>query len=235
LISTRHLKRNAGERAGFGRNLVLILLSVFFFSGCSVSLFKGYQKDPGYTGAEPVSWFVTDSGHFLFSTKIDMMKNHLSGLMVIKPMTGDTYRVVFITEVGLKIFDMEFFAAKPAKVHYIIEAMDRNIVVNTLTNDIGLILMTRISGLKPNVFRDKSTQKIAFRYRDNGKKYYYQVSGDEGRFYKVVHKSGMAGKVHADLYGNEVSGIDSIKISHFNVKLSINLYRIIEDSNHAAE
>ena len=222
-------------RPGFGRNFRLILVSLFFISGCSVSLFNGYQKDPGYTGEAPMSWFKADSGHFLFHTRIDIMKNHLSGLMVIKPMTGETYRVVFITEVGLKIFDMEFFADKPAKVHYIMEAMDRNVIVNTLTNDIGLILMTRISSQKPSVFRDKSTRKIAFRYRDKGRKYYYHVSGEDGRFYKVVQKAGMARKVYADLYGNEVSGIDSIKISHFAVKLSINLYRIIEDSNHAAD
>ena len=35
--------------------------------------------------AVPVSWFHSDTSHYLFNTKIDILKNHFSGLMVIKP------------------------------------------------------------------------------------------------------------------------------------------------------
>ena len=215
--------------------MVLIVLILFFISGCSVSLFNGYQKDLRYGGEEPVSWFRADSGHFLFTTKIDMMKNHLSGLMVIKPLASGSCRVVFITEVGLKLLDMEFHPEKPVQIHYIIDAMNRRALLNTLTNDLELVLMTRVPASEPKVLRPRHSQDIVFRYRDNGRKNDYTVALPDGRPYHVLQTAGIFKKVKADFFGTVTAGLDSIKIDHYNIRLKINLYRIIEENNHAGE
>ena len=108
--------RRMGTHMGLSRRgkymgLPLLIIHFLMYSGCSFGLLEGYQKTEQVSIA-PVSWFKTDSDHLLMNTTIDVMKNHFSGLMVIKSLTNGGYRVVFITEVGLKIFDMEFVPGK---------------------------------------------------------------------------------------------------------------------------
>ena len=107
--------------------LPLLLIIFFCLNGCSFGLLEGYQKTEQVSIA-PVSWFKTDSDHLLMNTTIDVMKNHFSGLMVIKSLTDGGYRVVFITEVGLKIFDMEFVPGETVKVHYFMDALNKKIL-----------------------------------------------------------------------------------------------------------
>jgi hypothetical protein len=191
--------------------------------------------ESNYMGQAPVSWFRTDTGRYLFKTSIDVMKNHFSGLMVVKPLACEANRVVFITEMGMKIFDIEFFPDKSVTVHYIMEAMNRKVLVKTLTRDIGLVLMNGLAGSEPRVLKDRSSLDIVYRYRDNGRKSDYRVARSDSLPYHVVQHAGITNKVQAHFFGHAFSGIDSIKISHYNIRLNIDLYRLFEESNHAAE
>jgi hypothetical protein len=176
---------------------------------------------------------VADTGYFLFKARIDLMKNHFSGLMVVKPVTGGSYRVVFLTEVGIKIFDIEFLTSREAKIHYIMEAINRKILINSLTNDIRLVLMNGLSDLDYELLTQRHSADTLFRYRDKRKRNYYYTAGSNDRPYLVKQTSCFADKVSADLCGTD-AGIDSIKIAHYNLRLKIALYRIREE-NHVAE
>ena len=215
-------------------NSLLLPLLLLLVTSCSISLFNGYQRNGIDTGNTPVSWFQSDTGHFLFNTKMDLMKNHFSGLMVIKPVSRDNYRVVFITEVGLKIFDMEFFPDQKVKVHYIMDAMNKRALIKTLSNDISLILMNRYGNLKPDLLHEKASRDVVYRFRDKGRKCYYYAQGGE-KPYRILQTGGITKKVNANLYGNNASGIDSVKISHYNIRLSIGLYRINEETKNVTE
>jgi hypothetical protein len=208
---------------------LLLLLS----AGCSLSLFNGYHAQPARS-EPPVSWFRADTGYFLFNAGIDLMKNHYSGLMVVKPVTGGSYRVIFLTEMGIKIFDMEFLDNRTVRIHYIMEALNRKALVNTLTNDISLVLMNGLSGLEYELLTQRHSTDTLFRYRDRMKKTYYFTADSADLPYYVKQTSCIANKVSAYLCGTE-AGIDSIKIAHYNLRLKIALYRIREEINHVAE
>lgn len=210
-------------------------LLFLLLSSCSVSLFNGYQRNDAEVAVTPVSWFEADTGHFLFNTRIDLFRNHYSGIMVIKQVSPKTYRVVFITEVGLKIFDMEFFPDREVKVHFIMEAMNKKALIKTLSNDIGLILMNRLVANEPVILHKKASNYPIFKYSDQGRKNYYYISGSGGRPFHIKQRDGITNKLKADLYGSDGSGIDSIKIDHYNIRLSINLFRINEEINHVTE
>jgi hypothetical protein len=162
------------------------------------------------------------------------MKNNLTGLIVVKPLTGGSYRVVFLTEVGIKIFDIEFLTNRETKIHYIMDAMNRKALINTLTNDIRLVLMNGLSNLDYELLTQRHSTDTLFRYRDKRKKSYYFTAGSNDRPYFVKQTSCFANKVSADLYGTD-AGIDSIKIAHYNLRLKIALYRIREENNNVAE
>ena len=179
-------------------------------------------------------WFKADTGHFLFNTGIDLMRKHFTGLMVIKPQEADAYRVIFITEVGLKIFDLEFFPDQPEKVHYMMEAMNRKSLVSALTNDISMVLMNRLPQAQPEILGKKGSGDIIYRYQSGKKNYYYFVREAGARPYFARQTAGLASKARAEMYGSSSTGIDSIKIRHDHFRFSIALYRINEN-NHAAE
>jgi hypothetical protein len=215
--------------------LLLPLPLLLLLSSCSFSLFDNYQQAPENANVIAQSWFAADTGHFLFSTKIDILKNHFSGLMVVKPVNKDHYRVIFLTEVGLKIFDMEFFPDKEFMVHYMIEAMNRKPVVKTLGNDMSLILMNRLSGIKPVYLHKKGYSDRVFKYKNQGRKNYYFTKDSLNNPYLAKQTAGITHKVKADFFGTPITGIDSVRISHDNIRLSIELYRIHEGKGYAAE
>jgi hypothetical protein len=198
-------------------------------SGCSLSLFPGYHRQPDCALSGPVSWFRADSGHFLFNTEIDVFKKHFGGIMVVKPFENGSYRVVFITEVGLKIFDMEFLPDSLVKVNYIMEAMNKKALVNTLSNDIGLVLMNGLpSAGTPIILGRRKSDDAIFKYHLKKSKVLYFLHNTGNKPYFVKQTGCITNKVKADLDGNNNTGIDSVKIKHYNLRLSINLYRINE-------
>jgi hypothetical protein len=216
------------------KNLVLGSIVALFLGSCSFSVLNGYHRGCDDGTIAPVSWFLADSGYLLLNTRIDMLNNHFSGLMVVKPLPNLEYRVVFITEIGLKIWDFEFSPHKPVKVHYIMDALNRKKILKTLFQDIGLMLMTVTENEKPVVLRDRSTGELVFKYKERGLRYYYHNFTGTGRAANALVASRLIKKAKADFYSSDGFRIDSVKLAHYKVKLRIQLFRI-EDTNHAGQ
>jgi hypothetical protein len=197
---------------------------------CSLALFPGYTKGDS-DNLTPVSWFASDTGEYLFNTGIDVMKKHFSGLMVIKPTGRDTCRVIMITEVGLKVMDLELFPTGGLKVHYIMEPLNKKILIRTLSNDIGMVLMNRLSHKNYEVLQDRKKGDAIFRYRFGRQKNFYYLSDNSPYPYYVRQVKGITNKVHASFYGNGSWGPDSVNIEHYNLALSVKLHRIKETSH----
>jgi hypothetical protein len=217
------------------RNLTLSSLFTVVMNSCSVSLYTGYHSSGEYTENLPVSWFKADTGYYLFNTDIDIMKNHFSGLTVIKPSGNDTCRVVFITEVGLKIFDMELYPSGNYTFHYIMSAVNKKPLVKMLAEDMGTITMNGMSGIQPELVHMNNSDDNIYLYRYNGKKRYYHVKKTAVHPYLVNRTSGTSKKADAAFYSETATSVDSIKITHHGLKMSMNLYRINESISHVAE
>jgi hypothetical protein len=207
--------------------LLLPVILLFCLNSCSFGLLEGYQKTQ-QVPVTPVSWFKTDSDHLLMNTTIDVMKNHFSGLMVIKSLPNDEYRVVFITEVGLKIFDMEFNAGKPVQVHYIMEAMNKRILVKTLSADMKLLLIQPEGDKKPVVYDGPGGMKMV-RYKHKRKRSYYDISPATGRPLKAYQVSGTSKNSEINYYSGNGVQIDSVAITHYHVSLRIGMHFIKEE------
>jgi len=210
------------------RNLILGSVLLFLTGGCSVALVDGYRQVPGNTGSQvsPVSWFSADTGHFLMAARIDVMKNYFTGLMVIKPLEGNSYRVVFITEVGLKIMDLEFNPGSAVKVLYMMDAMNRKSFLKILDRDFRLVLMTETGQDSPVVLLDQTSGDRILRYKQKGLRdyYYFQAGGNRPSWVRQMGSLGK--KARAEFYGSEKTGIDSVKISHYHMKFRIGMFRV---------
>jgi hypothetical protein len=233
-----------GNLRGMGRHLglpctrkhtgfPLLLIILFCSSGCSFGLLEGYQKAQQVSMA-PVSWFKTDSDHLLMNTTIDLMKYHFSGVMVIKTLTNGGYRVVFITEVGLKIFDMEFVPGKPVQVYYFMDALNKKILIKTLSADLKLLLIQPQEDEKPVLYNSPSGQKMA-RYKHKRKRDYYEISALTGKPVQAYQVTVTSKKARIDYHSRDGMQIDSVIINHYHVNLRIGMHLINENSQDAAK
>ena len=213
--------------------LPLLLFILLCANGCSFGLMEGYQKTEQVSIA-PVSWFKTDSDHLLMNTSIDVMKNHFSGLMVIKSLINGGYRVVFITEVGLKIFDLEFVPGETARVYYLMDALNKKILIRTLSADLRLMLIQPQEDEIPVFYHSPSGQKMA-RYKHKRKRDYYEISAVTGKPVQAYQVSGTSKKARIDYYSRDGVQIDSVTIIHYHVNLRIGMHLIHENSQDAVK
>lgn len=160
----------------------------------------------------------------LYSTQVDVVGNHLSGLLLIKKMPDSSLRMVFSNEMGFKFFDFEFAADGKFKVHSAIKQMNRKSVLKTLRKDFELILMERL---------DLSTASV----KTNNDQLYYIFPQDKGYNYYITDNAGdelirmeraSKSKVVVEaIMKNYINGIpDTIGISHKTFDFTIGLKRI---------
>ena len=141
------------------RTLALIALSIFLL-GCSNN---GYKSLSNSDILEPIipEIFTADFVKALYKTSIQIYSNELTGVTLIKK-TDSTYRVVSMSEMGLKYFDFEFpnNSNMEPKVHYIMEPLDKKLLVNMFLRDFELLFHLPGTKAKTTSKNDKITEII---------------------------------------------------------------------------
>ena len=132
-----------------GRRFVLgMVLSLFLYS-CSN---YGYRTISDDSKLEINNPYIFEYGFekALYKTNISIYNNQLTGLTLIKK-TEYSYRVVSMSELGLKYFDIEFpiDLKKDPMVHYIMEPLNKKLLVNMFIKDFSLIFYP------PSIDQDK--------------------------------------------------------------------------------
>ncbi len=219
------------------KNLILSSLLILLMSGCSFNVFNGYHKTEKRipTDKELNSIFSSDTNAIIFQTSINVLKNHFSGLMIIKPLPDQCYRVIFLTEVGIKLFDMEFVSITKKsedgfKLHYCMDALNRKPIIKMLKNDIGLLLMNNLQKQEEcKVLQDKNHQYSILKIKNKCKKQYYFYTKNTYQLSQIIQTKGLIKKVSILFYQSTNNFPDSIYISHYNIKFNMKLNPLIKN------
>jgi len=211
------------------RNLILISCLFLVFSGCNISLFHPYHKVKNDGIVHNLSSFFNNvDSSYLYQAEIRFMKNYYSGIMVLKPQNDSLTRVVFMTEMGIKIFDFEI--SNPLKyknnfkVYYIMEPMSKKIIQKTLATDIGLLLLDG-NNFPVNNYIDNNEKQIV-RVKNHGKRFFYMFGKDHQQYNQIKVNTRCHKKTEVDFYRYQNQSPDSIKINHFGIKLSYTFRRL---------
>ena len=160
----------------------------------------------------------------LYNTQVNILRTHLSGLLLIKQMPDSSTRLVFSTETGFKFFDFEFDSTGTFTVHYILDKMNRKAVLKTLRNDFELMLMKRIAAKAPEVFEKNGL--LYHRYA-NGLDFDYYITDSSCSKLVRIEKAGTKKpsiRMIMSHYTNEIP--DTIGITHTHFKFNIGLKRL---------
>ncbi len=160
----------------------------------------------------------------LYNTQVNVVGNHLSGLLIIKKMPDSSTRLVFSNEAGFTYFDFGFSPAGDFRVYSIIPKMNRKAVIRTLRKDFALVLMHPLPVGTATVHRADTLQYHTF---SSGRDHYYYIT-DTACFRLVRMERGSKRKKVVEAftgsYHNGVPG--SVLIKHTGFEFSIDLKRI---------
>ncbi len=160
----------------------------------------------------------------LYNTTVDVMGNHLSGLLLIKKMPDSSTRMVFSNEMGLGFFDFEFAADGSFKVYSIMKKLNKKSVIKTLQHDFELVLMNNLDNSKATV---KTNEGLTYFIFPQSKGFNYYITNQTGNELVRMERASNKKTIVEAVMKNYINGIpDTIGISHKTFEFNIGLKRI---------
>lgn len=198
-------------------------------AACS-NAYKGLQETtaPGNC----LELLKPDYSNLLFRAEVEVQKQSLGGLLLVKTMPDATRRVVFTSPTGVSFFDFAFGGEKGFEVISIIEKMNKKLVIESLRNDFALFLFEN------NPAGDgRGTTAVAPLVRRRGEDLYYGYPhGEKTNWYivdsdcRVLKRAELGAprrplaEIHWWLDAQRVP--DSAFIQHHNFRFNIRLTKI---------
>ncbi|MDC0231032.1 hypothetical protein OAK19_03630 [Aureispira] len=202
----------------------LLLISIFvFLASCSAPrhlspLTKGEKHILSKKNFNPI--FKGDFNSFLFKTTLNYgNKLEIGGMLMLKQVSADNYRVIFMTKFGMTMFDFEF-GNKGFVVHKAFEQLNKKIFLKILKQDIGMLLSRDVLNKQAVIFSKtmSPTNKKVLKIKMNKKTHYF-VQGKSNRL-NEIHR----GKAVSIKLSRYIANIPrSIDIQHHNIPLKMKL------------
>jgi hypothetical protein len=198
----------------------IIFLS-FVLSILSPIISKAQQQE---SATKNISIFTENSGKYLYRAKINYKDKVLSGMLIIRKSDSNTYRVAMVTEMGMKIFEMEFFPNKtePFILHSCIKYLDKNIIINTLRRDFESIFLNFANWKHAKIINTKNG--ITYRYNYEGKRDY--LCNNYGDVSKIIRRKWFVKQEIISIENIKNPYPKTISIEHQHTRLSIQLHFI---------
>ena len=188
------------------RKPYLLLSSFFLFSflvSCRISKFK-HPKQCNHVvitnkAFEPV---LNKTKATKYKASIDVLKNHLTGIIIVKQTDSVSTHIIFVTEIGMKMFDFEW-KNNEMNAAYVFEPLNKPKLIKALLSNFKQMLLL-------DVF-DKSAG-----YCSNKKvKSYYELEGYKHRY----------------IIADSLKGISSQNIFNKNRKSCFISYKFATETN----
>jgi hydroxymethylpyrimidine pyrophosphatase-like HAD family hydrolase len=154
----------------------------------------------------------------VYKANITVYGKSLSGLFIAKKINDSTHRVVFTTEFGNSLMDLEI-GPESFKVNSIVEDLDKKIILKTLKNDFRLILANKhfirneYENGQEKVYQSKDGSRFNFLFADKKAE----------QLHKIVRASRFKEKVIVSFTSTNGQLAETIYVKHKNIKLGIAL------------
>lgn len=202
------------------------LLSVVLFSCSTNKTIQNYVAVPVFQKSFNVPYFSNPAMDYVYKANITVYGKELSGIFIAKKINDTTHRIVFTTEFGNKLLDFEI-SENDFKVNFIVEEMDRKILVNTLVSDFRLLLRSKYDISKQ--FEDK--ENVVYMAWDKTKMNYLFVTKTINKLSKIVHASKRKDTISIFFTSENNIFAERIIIEHQNIKLKIELNYFDQQAN----
>ena len=196
---------------------LLISSLVFITASCAVKTVAGYNESDE-AGIYEAPYFSDKAEDYVYKAHISVYGKEFGGIFIAKKVSDSIYRAAFTTEFGTKLFDFEI-SDNSFNVNYIIEELDRKIIINTLKQDFMLLLKQR------HVYKSsyKNEEFTVLKSENGGRNNYLFVNRRDNRLLKLINTTRTKEKIIVDYKPESDILAEKISIDHKNINLKIEL------------
>lgn len=187
-------------------------------TSCATQTVNGFaEQEPVITDFES-PYFLNPETDYVYKAHIAVYGRDFGGIFIVKKINDTTHRVAFTTEFGNKLFDFELSGSE-FKVNYILEELDKKIIVNTLRKDFALLLKMnhQVMGQYEN------SEYTVYKSKDGRRYNYLFIDKKNEHLVKLVNATKAKEKVIISYVPNGNEPPEKIVIEHKNINLKIAL------------
>ena len=163
-------------------------------------------------------YFSDVSLDYVYKTHIEIYGNKMGGIFIAKRINDSIHRMVLTTDFGNKLLDFEI-SENSFKVNFIIDNLDKKIIINTLRDDFRTLLQ-----VNSKVFKTyKRNNEVIYQTENNAYYYFDEVSRN---LTKIIKTNKRKEKVVFTFDSKKTTFAENINIQHFNIKLKIDFNQI---------
>ncbi len=120
-------------------------LLLLFFTACKISKYKHAGCDRVFLTEKLLQPIIKPNQPLKYKATIDVLKNHLSGILIVKQTDSVTTHFVFVTELGMKMFDFSY-SNNTMNADFVFEPLNKpKLVASLMRNFENMFLLKAIN------------------------------------------------------------------------------------------
>jgi hypothetical protein len=196
--------------------LLLSSLLIFVHGSCRISKYKHLKQCHAVVlNTEHVIPVLKGSNSVKYKATIDVLKNHFSGLVIVKQTDSVSQHIVFITELGLKMFDFEVKGPEINTV-YVFEPMNKPNLISALKRNFKNMLLLDVYGREGLACVNKKNQKIYGLSREKESRYFTTFDGDKLQKQETFSKQKKESVINY-IYNSETNSYSQITCKQYGI------------------
>jgi hypothetical protein len=175
---------------------------------------------------------VSSENAMLYKAQIYLFNKYFTGLLLHKQTDSATAHLVFVTEVGMKMFDMEI-KKDSLKMAYCFGPMNKPKITNLLESDMGVILLYPLLNKTAKIYINRKQENTLYVTKEKGRKYFYYTQVNSPRIAKTLVRGKLFTK-QKTVYKYGVDNLpESVSLKHKGLlRLKIKLNRIVTQKSN---
>ncbi|MGI9650336.1 hypothetical protein [Chryseobacterium sp. RLHN22] len=198
--------------------------SLIFLLFVSCKTYKLTDVKPLSTSEKTVeNLYFSSNEDYVYKCQMDIYKNHVSGILILKKINETTHRVVLTSDFGNKLIDFEI-SDNNFKLNYVLPDLDKKIVINFLKNDFQQLLKKEypvtesFENENSKIYLSKVDKKI----------YYLLFNKENGLLKQIIYTKNNKEKIDFTFDAKKHIFADSLNLQHKDFKINIKLFQITE-------
>lgn len=167
--------------------------------------------------------YFSSNDDYVYKCQMDIYKNHVSGILIIKKISETTHRVAMTSDFGNKLIDFEI-SDNGFKLNYVLPDLDKKIVINFLKNDFQQLLKRQYPVTES--FENKNSK--IYLSKVNQKAYYLFFNKENGLLKQIIYTKNNKEKIDFTFDAKKHIFADSLNLQHKDFKINIKLFQITE-------
>lgn len=169
--------------------------------------------------ARVFGWTFTKN---LYQAELTAMTHVISGMMLIKK-TGDTYRAVFMSEIGLKYFDIEIGSTETGdyRVHYIMEMLNRKALNSFFETTLRMLTLNFGDVKKEYIFPCEEPGNTTQVIKTQHGKFSFDYQVNSGYISSMIHKRFLKKKLSIEASNYSHLAPATIKVEQKKIQFNL--------------